>query len=111
MNWVDTIWIYRMDTIFMNSKNNGTSDPHRLLLNLTDKINWKRSDKYVALSNLTYYTRKNIKKSYENSKYEISTLTWNEEFELPNGSYSVSDIQGYFKYVLKKHGERLIILQ
>ena len=82
-----------MDTIFMNSKNNETSDPHRLLLNLTDKINWKRSDKYVALSNLTYYTWKNIKKSYKNSKYEISTLTWNEEFELPNESYSVSDIQ------------------
>ena len=46
-----------MDTIFIYSKNNGTSDPHRLLLNLTDKINLKRSDKYVALSNLSiYYT-------------------------------------------------------
>ena len=43
----------RMDTIFMNSKNNKTSDPQRLLLNLTDKINSKRSDKYVALSNLS----------------------------------------------------------
>ena len=46
-----------MDTIFMNSENSKTSDPHRLLLNLTDKINLRRSDKYVALSNLSiYYT-------------------------------------------------------
>ena len=48
-----------MDTIFMNSENSKTSDPHRLLLNLTEKINLKRSDKYVALSNLsTYHTWK-----------------------------------------------------
>ena len=53
-----------MDTIFMNSKNSKTSDPHRPLLNLTDKINLKGSDKYAALSNLSiYYTWKNIKKS------------------------------------------------
>ena len=93
-----------MDTIFMNSENSKTSDPHRLLLNLTDKINLKRSDKYVALSNLSiYYTWKNIKKSYKNNKFKISAPTWNEEFELPDGSYSVSDIQDYFKYIFKKH--------
>ena len=74
-----------MDTIFMNSENSKTSDPHRLLLNLTDKINLKRSDKYVALSNLSiYYTWKNIKKSYKNNKFKISAPTWNEEFELPD---------------------------
>ena len=67
-------------------------------------MNFKRSD---ALSNLSiYYTRKNIKKSYKNSKFNISTPTWNEEFELPDGSYSVSDIQDYFKHVLKTHGEK-----
>ena len=50
-----------MDTIFMSSKNSKTSDPHRQLLNLTDKINLKRSEKFVALSNLSiYYTYKNI---------------------------------------------------
>ena len=50
-----------MDTIFRNSKNSETSDPHRLLLNLSDEINLKRSDKYVALLNLSiYYTWKNI---------------------------------------------------
>ena len=93
-----------MDNIFMNSRNSKTSDPHRLLLNLTDKINLKRSDKYVALSNLSiYYTWKNIKKSYKNNKFKISAPTWNEEFELPDGSYSLSYIQYYFKYILKKH--------
>ena len=51
----------------MNSENSKTSDPHRVLLNLLDKINLKRNDKYVALSNLSiYYTWKNIQKSYKN---------------------------------------------
>ena len=78
----------------MNSGNSETSDHHRLLLNLTDKINLKRSDKYVALSNLSiYYTWKNVKNSCKNIKFKISAPTWNKEFELPNGSYSVSDIQ------------------
>ena len=78
----------------MNSENSKTSDPLRLLLNLLDKIDLKRSDKYVALSNLSiYYTWKNITKSCKNDKFKISALTWNEEFELPDGSYSVSDIQ------------------
>ena len=75
-----------MDTLFMKSKNSKTSDPKRLFLNLTDKINLKRSDKYVALSNLSiYYTWKNIKKSYENSICKISALAWNEKLELPMG--------------------------
>ena len=83
-----------MNTIFMNPKNNKTSDPHRLLLNLTDKIDLKRKDIYNALSNLSIYdTWKNIKKSYKNNKFKISAPTWNEEFELPDGSYSISDIQ------------------
>ena len=70
-----------MDTTFMNSKNCKTFDPHRLLLNLTDKINLKRKDTYVAISNLSiYYTWENIKKSYKNDKLQISALKWNEEF-------------------------------
>ena len=65
----------------MNSKISGTSDPHRPLLNLTDKINVKTSDKYVALSNLSiYYTWKNIKKSYKNNKFKTSSPTWNGKF-------------------------------
>ena len=70
-----------MDTIFMSSENSKSSDPHRLLLNLTDKINLKRSDKYVALSNISiYYTWKNIKTSYKINKFKISAPTWHEDF-------------------------------
>ena len=73
-----------MDTIFMNSEKSKISYPHRLLLNLSDKINLKRSDKYVALSNLSIYcTCKNVRKSYKNNKFKISVLILNDEFELP----------------------------
>ena len=62
----------------MNSKNSKTSDPYRLLLNLTDKIGLKRKGKYIALPNLSiYYTWKNIKKSYKNNRFKISAPTWN----------------------------------
>ena len=92
-----------MDTKFMNSKNSKTSDPRRLLLNLTYKIDLRRKDKYIALSNLNiYYTWKNIKKSYKNNKFRIATPTWNEELKLPDESYSVSDIQFYLTYILRK---------
>ena len=71
----------------MNSKNSETLDPHRLLLSLIDKIDLRRKDKYFALSSLSiYYTWKNINKSYKNNKFKISAPTWNEEFELLNGS-------------------------
>ena len=87
-----------MDTIFMNSENSKTSEPHKLLLNLTDKTNLERSDKYVALSNPgMYYTRKNIKKSFKNNKFKISAPTWNEKFDLPDRSYSVSGTPDYFE--------------
>ena len=96
-----------MDTTFVNSKNSGTSDPRRLLLNLTDKINLNRSDKYVALSNLSiYYIWKNIKMSCKNNEFKISATTWNEQFKLPDELYSASDIQEYFQYILKKTGEK-----
>ena len=89
-----------MNTILKNSKNSKTSDPHRLLLNLTDKIDLRRKDKYIALSNLSiYYTWKNMKKSYKSNKFNISAPTWNEEFELPDESYSISVIQDYFEYI------------
>ena len=74
----------------MNSENSKTSDSHRLLLNLTDKINLKRTYKYVPLSSLSiFYTWKNIEKSYKSNKFKIAARTWNEEFELSGGSYSV----------------------
>ena len=82
------------------------------MLKLTDKLDLRRGQKTVALSNLRlYYTLKNVKSSYNNNKFKISALTWSEDFKLPDGSYSVSDIQDYFEYILKKHSETLIILQ
>ena len=95
-----------MDTIFINSGNSKTSEYHVLVLTLTDKLDLRRGQKAVALSNFSiYYTWKIIKSSYNNNKFKISAPTWNEEFELPDGSYSISDIQDYFKYILKKHSE------
>ena len=95
-----------MDTIFMNSENSKTPKPHVLVLKLTNKLDLRIGKKVIALSNLSiYYTWKNIKSSYNNDKFEISAPTWNDKFELPDGSYSVSDIQDYFQYVLKNHGE------
>ena len=75
-------------------------------LKLTSKLDLRLGEKVIALSNLSiYYLWRNIKTSYSNNKFKISVPTWNDEFELPDGSYSVSDIQDYFKYILKKHGE------
>ena len=91
-----------MHTIFMNSENSKTSE-YVLGLKLTDKLDLRRGQKTVALSNLSiYYTWKNIKSLYNNNKFKISAPTWNEEFELPDGSYSKSDIQDYFEYILRK---------
>ena len=89
-----------METIFMNSKNSQTFKPDTLVLKFTDKLDLKRSENRIALSNLSiYYTWKNIKSSYNNNKSKIYAPTWNDKFELPDGSYSVSDIQDYFEYI------------
>ena len=77
----------------MNAKNGKACSPHRLLLNLSNKINLKRSNKYIDLSNLSmYYTLINIKKLYQNNKFKTSASTRNERFELSDGSYSVYKI-------------------
>ena len=90
-----------MDTVFMNSENSKTSEPQVLILNLTDKLDLIRGGKSIALLNLSiYYTWKNIKSSYNNNEFKISAPTWNEKLELLDGSYSVSDIQDYFEYIL-----------
>ena len=97
-----------MDTKFMNSENSKTFESHILILKLTDRVDLRRGEKIIALSSLSiYYTWKNIKSSYNNNKFKISAPTWNDKFELPDGSYSVSDIQDYFEYILKKHGENI----
>ena len=94
-----------MDTIFMTSENSKNSEPHDLILKLTNKVDLRIGENIIALSNLSIYCmQKNIKSSSNNNKFKISGSTWNK-FELPDGSYSVSNIQDYFEYILKKHGE------
>ena len=89
-----------MDTIFMNSENSKTSNSHVSKLKFTSKLDLRLGEKVIALSNLSiYYTWKNIKSSYNNNQFKVSAPTWNDEFELPDGSYYVLDIQDYFKYM------------
>ena len=94
-------WRYlKMETIFMNTENSKTSEPHRFKLDLTDKLNLKNSNKNMALANLNiYYTWKNIKSEYNNNKFKISASTWNDTFDLPGGSYSIQD---YLEFIVKK---------
>ena len=68
-------------------------------------MNLKNPNKNIALDNLSiYFTWKNIKSEYNNNRFKISAPTWNEEFNLPDGSFSVCDIQDYFEYIVKKYG-------
>ena len=93
-----------METIFMNTDNIKTSEPHRFKLDLTDKLNLKNPNKNMASANLSiYYTWKNTKPEYNKNKFKISAPTWNETFDLPDGSYSIAYIQGYFEFIIKKH--------
>ena len=92
----------------MNSENSKTSMPHVLTSKLTSKLDLRLGEKVIVLSNLSiYYTWRNIESSYNNNKFKISAPTWNDKFELPDGFYSVSDIQDYFKYILNKHEENI----
>ena len=87
----------------MNTENSKTNEQHKFKLDLTDKLNLKNPNKNAALANLSiYYTWKNIKSEY-NNKLKISTPTWNDTFDLPDGSYSVSAIQDYSEFIIKKH--------
>ena len=84
----------------MNSGNSKTSDSHRLLLNLIDKTDLKRSDEYIALSNLYHLLyMKIISNSDKNNKFKKAAPRLNEYFELSDGSYSLLDIQDYFEYI------------
>ena len=91
-----------MDIIFINSENSKTPKPQVLILKLTNKLDLRIGKNVIALSNLSIYCMwKNRKSSYNNNKFKISAPTWNDEFELLDGSYSISDIQDYFEYILK----------
>ena len=81
---------------------------HRFRLSLPDKLKVKNPNKNIALGNLSiYYIWKNIKSAYNNNKFKVSAPTWNDTFDLPNGSYSIANIQYYFEFIIKKH-ENLI---
>ena len=89
----------------MNTESSKTSESHRFKLDLADKRNLKNPNKNMALANLSiYYTWKNIKSKYNNNKFKISAPTWNDTFDLPDGSYSISNIQDYFEFIIKKYG-------
>ena len=95
---------YKRGKIFMNTTYSKTNELYKFDLNLLQRIDLRSSNKHVALQNLSvYYTWKNIRKQYRNNKLKIIAPTWNDEFELPDGSYSLSDIQDYIKYIIKKH--------
>ena len=88
----------------MNTKNSKTSESHRFRYNLIDKLDLKNPNKNMALANLSiYYTWKNVKSIYNNNKFKISAPTWNDTFDLPDGSYNISEIQDYIEYIMKKH--------
>ena len=93
-----------METFFMNSKNSKTSEPNRFKYDLIDKLDLKNPNKSMTLGSLSiYYTWKNLKSTYKNNKFKISAPTWNETFDLPDGSYNISEIQDYIEYIIKKH--------
>ena len=103
-----------METFFMNSKNSKTNESYRFKYDLVDKLDLKNPKKNIALRSLSiYYTWKNVKSTYNNNKFKISAPTWNETFDLPNGSYNISEIQDNIEYIIKKHetiGENAPIL-
>ena len=92
-----------MDTIFINTENSKTNEPNRFRLYFTDKLDLRRNKK-ISFENLSIYsTLENVKSSYNNNKFKISSPTWSETFDLPVGSYEISDIQDYFIKMINKH--------
>ena len=87
----------------MNSENRKTNEPHKFRLPLTDNLNIKDPNRNPTLANLSIYqTYKTIKSAYNNNNFKISAPTWNDNFGLHDESYSISDIQDYFEYIIKK---------
>ena len=96
--------IIKMETFFMNSKNSKTSESYKFKYDLIDKLDLRNPNKNMELANLSiYYTWKNVKSTYNNNKFKISAPTWNETFDLPDGSYNISETQNYIEYIIKKH--------
>ena len=96
-----------MDTKFTNSKNSKTPKLHVLILKLSNKLDLRTGEKTFFLSNLSiYYKWKNIKSSYNNNKFKMSAPTWNDKFELSDGSYSDSMEKKSMEKVLINHQYR-----
>ena len=89
----------------MNTENSKTNESNKFIYQFTDKLNLKTPNKKnIGLVNLSiYFTLKNIKSACKNNKFKISAPTWSDEFDLSDGSYSISDIQDYFEFIIKKH--------
>ena len=95
--------IHKMKTFFMKTKNSKTSKPYRLKYNLIDKLDFKNPNKNMGLASLSiYYTWENVKSIYNNNKFKISPPTWNDTFDLPDGSYNIPAIQNHIEYIIKK---------
>ena len=88
----------------MNTANSKTKNSNKFVYNFIDKLNLKNPNKNITLANLgIYYTWKNIKSDYNNNTFRISAPTWNNTFDVPDGSYSIAALQNYFEYIIKKH--------
>ena len=88
----------------MNTANSKTKYSNKFGYNFTDKLNLKSPNKSISLANLSIYnTWKNVKSEYNNNKFKISAPTWNNTFDVPDGSYSIAALQNYFEYIIKKH--------
>ena len=88
-----------MEAVFIKTENSKTNESNKSTYQFTDKLNFKNPNKNIALVNLSiYYTWRSIKSAYNNNKFKISAPTWNDEFDLPDGSYSISD---YFEFIIK----------
>ena len=89
-------------TVYKNTANSKTKHSNKFVYNFTDKLNLKNPNKNIALANLNiYYTWKNVKSDYNNNKFKISAPTWNDTFDVPDGSYSIAALQNYFEYIIK----------
>ena len=98
-----------METSFMNTGNSKTNEPQKFRFSLSDKVNFKNPNKnitsgiYYLLQSSIYYALENIKSAFNNNKFKSPAPTWNDTFDLSDGSYCIEDIQGYFEFIIKKH--------
>ena len=92
-----------MGNIFMNTTNSKTIESNRFTLYFTNKVDL-REQKTISLASLSiYYSWQNVKNEYKNDKFKLSGPTWDLTFDLPNGRYTIADMQDYFLWIVKKH--------